>query len=444
MLHKAIFKLGYSLKRPNVLKYYNDYKDNSWRPFEELKAQQDMALRDLVDFAYRNVPYYTKLFRKLRLKPNDIKSTNDLQKLPILSKHIIKENWQDFLPANIDKIKFVNSSTGGSTGEPLKYRMSLEDYERGIALRYRGWGYGGYKLGDKVAIIAGSSLIPRAGSAIHKRLQGYMLNTQFYSSFGMSENTLLRYFKDINRVKPRFIRGYASSIYLLTNFIRSKGLDLNFQPQAIFTTAEKLLDHQREIIEEVLEVKVFDNYGLNDGGVSAYECESHDGRHIDMERAILEVVAKDNRQIIGKPGKILATSLYNYACPFIRYDTGDIGTMVYSHCSCGRQMPLLKEIVGRTTDVLELNGKQIGSPVLTVLFGKFDIEQYQIIQETEDSIICRIVKGKTYRNEDEKFIQDSFRRHVGSIDIVFDYVPLIQSTGEAKHKFITNNTTREA
>lgn len=438
MLGNAIFWLGYKLKRPGVLSYYEIFKKSQWLPFEVLQEKQVKQLRRLITYAYHNVPYYIRLFDDIELKPDDITSIRDLDKLPILTKQIIRSNWQEFIPPNITQMKYVNSSTGGSTGEPLKYRMSIEDYERGVALLYRGWSYGGYKLGDKIAVIAGTSLIPKAGSAIRKKMQDYMLNRRSYSSFGMNDVALINYVENMNKFKPRFIRGYASSLYILAEFVKTKGIELKFQPQAIFSTAEKLLDNQRKVIEEVFKTSVFDNYGLNDGGVSAYECEYHNGMHIDMERSVLEVVDEDGKQIVGKPGRILATSLYNYALPFIRYDTGDIGIMVYDKCHCKRELPLLKELVGRTTDVLVLNGKVIGSPVLTVLFGKVDIKQYQIIQKTNRSIICRIVRGPTYREKDEEFIRESFFRHVGNIEITFDYVPSILADKGEKHRFIIN------
>jgi phenylacetate-CoA ligase len=373
------------------------------------------------------------------LKPSDIANIQDLEKLPILTKQIIKQNLQDFLPQTSKGLEYINGSTGGSTGEPLKYRMSHEDHERGVALLYRCWAHAGYQLGDRLAVIAGSSLIPTTSSAIHKRLQGFALNTQSYSSFGMSEKTLFRYLRRMNRFKPKFIRGYASSVYLFANFIHSHKLAIKFHPQAVFTTAEKLFENQRETIEHVFGVKVFDNYGLNDGGVSACECEEHSGMHTSTERAILEVVDEDGNPVNGQIGHILATSLYNYSFPFVRYDTGDLGTLEYSECSCGRNTPLLKGIAGRVTDFLELNGRVIGSPVLTVLFGKFDIQQYQIIQEDPHSITCRVIRGKTYSKEDEWFIRASFYKHVGNIDIQFDYVDSIPSTGAGKYKFIIND-----
>jgi phenylacetate-CoA ligase len=417
-MHRNLFILGYLLKRPGIIMLCNEFLKTQFLSHEALKAMQEEQLGKLIHFVYQNVPYYTRLFEKLGLKPSDINTIKDLEKIPILTKAVIKKNWQDFIPKNINSLRFINSSTGGSTGVPLKYRISLEDYERGIALLYRGWGYAGYKLGDKVAVIAGSSLIPNAKSETKKKIQNFFLNARHYSSFNMSEQKLFDYFHDINKWKPDFIRGYASSVYLFAKFIKDNDLTLNFQPKAIFTTAEQLFDKQRELIEQVFSTKVFDGYGLNDGGVSAYECEKHNGMHIDTERAILEVVNTNGEQIINKEGRILATSLYNYALPFIRYDTGDLGVISDLECTCGRKMPLLKKIVGRTTDFLKLNNIIIGSPVLTVLMGKFDIEQYQIIQTDANSITCKIVKGDTYdEKRDEEFIKKSFYGHVGEINI---------------------------
>jgi len=96
---------------------------------------------------------------------------------------------------------------------------------------------------------------------------------------------------------------------------------------------------------------------------------------------------------------------------------------------------------GRTTDFLKLNNTIIGSPVLTVLMGNFDMDQYQIVQEAPDSIICRIVKGRTYNTKsNEEYIRRSFHDHVGQINITFDYTDSITATKSGKHKFIINLT----
>jgi len=441
-MSQILFRGAYRFKRPNVLVYYDTFMKRQWLKYEELIKEANGQLRKIIDYAYSYVPYYKNLFNDLNISPKDINSIEDLQKLPILTKDIIKNNFESFTPENISSLKFINDSTGGSTGVPLKYRMSLEDYERGIALLYRGWSYAGYKLGDKVAVIAGSSLIPNIKVDFKKRIYDFFLNEKHYSSFNLSEENLYTYLRSLNSWKPQFIRGYASSIYLVAKFIDDNHLPIKFHPKAIFTTAEKLFEHQRKIIEKVFDTEVFDTYGVNDGGVSAYECPMHRGLHIDMERAILEVVDEDGRQIFDKAGRILATSLYNYALPFIRYDTGDIGILSSERCACGRETPLLKEIIGRTTESLKLNGITIGSPVLTVLMGGFDIEQYQIIQNSEDSITIKIVKGKNFSNRDEDFIRKSFFSHVGKIDIKFEYVESIIPPEGQKHKFIINKVDR--
>lgn len=440
MLSNFIFNASYLLKRPEVIRNYKNFQKTQWQSFDWLKKEQEKQLRKLIEFAYKNVPYYLKLFKHLGIRPIDITTIKDLEKLHILNKKTIKKNWQDFIPKNINKLKYLIGSTGGSTGEPLTYRMSADDYAKGISLLYRGLGYGSYKLGNKVAIIGGSSLIPTTKSELKKKIIELFINCRHYSSFRMSSENLFEYFKNMNKWNPVFLRGYASSIYLSATFIRDNNLKFKFQPKAIFTTAEKLFDKQRNFIEKVFSTKVFDDYGLNDGGISAFECEAHNGMHIDMERAILEVVDNEGKQIVNQEGKILATSLYNYALPFIRYDTGDLGIISHSECSCGRKMPLLKAIIGRVTDFLKLNNIIIGSPVLTVLMGKFDIEMYQIIQEESNSVVCKIIKGKAYKKEDEAFIRKSFYEHVGKINIKFDYVDSISTTKARKYKFIINKT----
>jgi len=440
MLHKLIFKAGYTLKRPAVLRYYRQFIKTQYEPHETQKKYQERQLQKLVNFAYNNVPYYTKLFNKIGVAPKDINTLKDLEKLPILTKQVIKQNWQDFMPKNINKIKYLNGSTGGSTGKPLKYIISQNDYEMGCALLYKGWSNAGYKMGDKMAIMGGSSLMPNIKSSLKTKIQDFSLNFQHYSSFSMSEKNLFKYFHSINKWKPKFIRGYASSIYLFAKFINNNNLKLKFQLKAIFTTAEKLLNEQKKIIEQTFNIKVFDNYGLHDGGVSAYECEKHNGMHIDIERSIMEVVNNNGNQTLNQQGKILATGLYNYAMIFIRYDTGDMGVVSDKRCNCRRKTLLLKEISGRTTDFLIINNITIGGPVLTVLMGKFDIEQYQIIQNNLTSITIKIIKGATYDEiKNEEYIKKSLYNHVGKFDIIFEYVTSILVADNKKHKFIINN-----
>jgi phenylacetate-CoA ligase len=444
MLHKVTFKAGHWLKRPGVIRHYNNFQKNQWQSFEWLKNQQENQLRELINFAYGNVAYYTKLFDQLGTKPEDIATIEDLEKLPILTKQTIKENWPDFVPRNITRLNYMTSSTSGSTGNTLQYRVSAEAHERDTATLYCGWGYGGYQLGDKVAVIAGSSLIPTTKSTMRRKVQDFFLNFRHYSSFEMSQENLFKYFNDINRWKPSFLRGYASSLYLFARFIQDNDLRLAFQPKAAFTTSEKLFDKQREVIEEVLGTRVFDNYGLADGGLSAFECSEHRGMHISMENAIMEIVDDEDKQIIDKEGKILATSLYNYALPFIRYDTGDLGSMSESVCTCGRKTPLLKAISGRIREFISTpSGLKIHGGFFSQIFRAVkNVSQFQLVQQKPDEIIIRIVPDNwQVRDEiDIKGIKNIIAIKDSSLRVSIQIVTeeKLEYTKAGKYKFIIN------
>lgn len=431
-LHYYLFLLAYRFRRPLVLELFSLIKHDR---FDIVKGNQSVRLVSLIDYAYNNIPYYKKLFDDLGLSPSDIKTIKDLEKLPILTKDIIKNNAELFKPVTGYSKASVAGSTGGSTGKPLKYALSNECYSLSQALLYKGWGKAGYELGDKVAIIAGGSLVGKERSAKAK-FQDFLMNFRRFSSYGMDQELLEKYSKEITKFNPKFLRGYVTSIVTLAEYFEKRPAENVLKLRAIFTTAEMLSDKQREKIESVFGVKVFNTYGLNDGGISAYECHLHDGFHIDEERAILECVDENGRNVSGTEGKLLATALHNTDTVFIRYDTGDLGVVSDRKCKCGDTRKLLSSLQGRKTDSLTVNGKIIGSPVLTVLMGKVDVELYQIVQESENTLKLIIKKGTSYSLKDEEFITNSLMSHLGEINIFFDYTSGFKMASSGKHKFI--------
>ncbi|WP_143707859.1 phenylacetate--CoA ligase family protein [Dictyoglomus thermophilum] len=437
-----LFRSYYKLRGSKVLDYYDEFKKSQYLTRDELIRNQEKQLKRMIEFVYENVPYYKKLFKSLSISPDDINKVEDLQKLPILTKREIKRNWEDFFPQNLNSIRYIKGKTGGSTGEPFKYRMSLEDYERGIALLYRGWGFAGYQLGDKVAVIGGSSLVPSLRFSMKRKIQESLLNFRYYSSFDMSEENLLRYIEDMNCWNPKFIRGYASSIYLMAKFIEQNRITLSFVPKAIFSTAEKLTFKMRESIERVFKTQVFDNYGLNDGGISAYECEQHNGLHIDTERAILEVVDESGKQLKEGEGKILATSLYNFAMPLIRYDTGDIGIISSEFCKCGRASYLLKGLVGRSQEfVVSSLGSKVHGEFFTHIFWEIDnVKQFQVIQENVGEVLINIVPDDWDHIDriDVKKITKILENKGFKVSIKLVNEESLSYTSGGKYKFVIN------
>ena len=385
-------------------------------------------------------PYYHKLFNRLGLNPGDIRTVKDLEKLPFLNKEIINKNPEEFKPLHLNRIKFTTAATGGTTGTPLQYRLSGFDRFLGGALLYRGWGYGGYQLGDRMVFLAGSSLDVNSKSFMVTRAHELARNLKKLSSFDMGDREMRDYAGIISSFKPKFIRGYASSLYFFASWLEKNDIKVH-TPDGIFSTSEKLYPAMKEKISAVFGCPVFDTYGLADGGVTAFECEEHAGLHIDTEKSVLEVVDSNGEQMSKGEGRIVATSLYNYAMPFLRYDTGDDGNLLDTPCTCGRGYKLLKEVNGRTVDVLVTpEGKSIhGWFFLYIFWEQQGIAEYQVIQETLEKIVIKIVPDESFDERQLDRIRRVVRSRSERWNLEFRIVDHIERTGSGKYKFIKNN-----
>jgi phenylacetate-CoA ligase len=443
MLSRNLFVFAHELGDWSFYSTYKKLVENQWKSYEELKEEQEKKLREMVNFAYAKVPYYHKLFDSLKLRPHDIARVDDLGKLPALTKDIIKSNWEDFKPVNLNKMKYYERATGGSTGTPFRYRLSKSDRFLSGALLYRGWGYGGYKLGDKMVFLGGGSLDVGKKSYLGRKAHEISRNIRKLSSFDMGEKEMREYVGVINSFKPKFIYGYASSLYFFAQWLEENNINIH-QPLAIFTTSEKLYSTMREKIRGIFNCEVYDGYGLNDGGVSASECSEHRGLHVDTERSVLEVVDEEGGQLQEGEGRILATSLYNYAMPFIRYDTGDMGSILpeSEKCRCGRGHRLLKEVVGRSVDVLVTpEGKNVHGWFFLYIFWKYceGLKEYQVVQETLEKVVIKIVTEDNFDEKQLDKIRETIKRRSKRWDIEFDFVNEIERTETGKYKFIVSN-----
>ena len=443
-LNKYLFIFTHEVGDLEFYPTYSRLVKSQWKPYAELKAEQEKQLKNIIYYSYYNIPYYHRLFDSLGLKPESVRTIEDLQKLPILTKSVIRENWEDFKPLNLNRMKYQEETTGGSTGTPFKYRITSHDRFLSGAILYRGWGYGGYELGDKTIFLAGTSLGVGPKPYLVKRFHEIARNLRKFSSFDMDDKGMRQFVNVMNTFRPKFLRGYASSIYFFARWLEENDLKVH-QPLSVFTTSEKLYPQMREKISKVFGCDVYDGYGLNDGGVTAFECSEHRGMHIDTERSIAEVVDEQGNQLDHGEGRIVGTSLHNYAMPFLRYDTGDIGNLLEEECPCGRGYKLLKEICGRSGDILITpEGKAINSLFFATIFDEImSVREYQIVQEKLDRIVVRLSTGRDF---DQKQLQDIVRlikaRSQGW-NIEFDIVDRIEKTRAGKYKYVINKVMSE-
>lgn len=421
-------------------------KTQWWKP-KELEDYQNKRLRALIKHTYKNVPYYHNLFKSLNLYSEDIKTKDNLRKLPVLTKEKIRKNPEKFLAKNIKKISMIRSATSGSSGKVFEYMADKRVLSISRALGLRAWGFAGYNVGDRLVTIAGSSLLPQKLTLLKKITLKTNRNLPL-SSYNMDNEKVKNYVHQIIKFKPKFIRGYPSSIAIIANYLLENDIH-EIKPLAIMTTAETLFKSNRKVISDAFGCDVFDQCGCNDGGENLCECKEHVGYHIGIERAIHEFVNEANEPVSNNEiGHIILTDLWNYAMPLIRYDAGDMGTPTDEMCPCGRGLPLIKSFEGRSIDQIVLpDGKLIPGLTLTdalEMYGMEDkIREYQIIQEEVNKFTINIVKNEGYTTESSAEIHNFFMGHLGaSVNVKIDFVDAIPRTNANKRRIVISKVKK--
>jgi len=402
-----------------------------WLSPSEIEELQNKKLRSLIRHSYDNVPYYRKMFNDHGIYPDDIKTRQDLPRIPILTKEIIRKNLPDLIAKNFPRSNILERSSSGSTGQPLKYYIDKESYSFGWAQTFRCWSWVGYSLGDNYVKITHPRTTPT------KTIQDIFMRCTLIPAFQINEKNIRPLTEKIKRAKPIVLRGFPSSVYLLASLIEKTGIK-EVNVRAVMTTGDTLLPEYRNTIEKVFNCKVFDAYG-GEGTAVAFECEEHDGYHIAEEGAIVEYLNSNSQPVEGEYGELCITNLTNYAMPFIRYNIQDVGKSSDERCPCGRGLSLLKSIDGRSTDIIITPAKRL----LTIHFfstflKKFTgILQYQIIQEERDKIRINLVKDGSYQEENTARIIEECRKRIGEdIDIRVEFVDEIPLMSSGKRRFV--------
>ncbi|MEK7308855.1 MAG: phenylacetate--CoA ligase family protein, partial [Nitrospirota bacterium] len=390
---------------------------------------QKEEFQKLCGFVQENVPYYKGL----------LDSNSNISEIPFLTKKIIIKNIKNMCSKKAHGL--VRSSTGGSTGEPLTFYLGKRRISADIAGKLRAARWWGVDIGDPEIVIWGSPVELTRQDKI-RNLRDWLFRTKLLSAFNMSEETMLRYLNIIKSYRPKHVFGYPSSIFLLCRYARQKNIRLdNLGTKVVFCTAEKLYDHQREMISETFSAPVANGYGGRDSGFIAHECP-RGGMHIAAENIVVEIVDHEGNSLpSGCRGEIVITHLDSHDFPFIRYKTGDIGSLSEDVCPCGRGLPLLKDIEGRTTDFIITSDKKImhGLSLIYILREINGIEEFRIVQEEVDLFSVSIVKNSSFGSESEEVIRKGFKDRIGSdVKIRFNYQQKIEPEKSGKFRYVVS------
>ena len=410
---------------------------SQWWSKEKLENFQNEKLQKLIQYSYKNVPYYTNLFDKLSLKPKDILTKDDLKKLPILTKEDIKKNFPHLIVSQkLKKKEFYKRASSGSTGEPLQYYLSKKAYSMNIASNLRGWYWMGYSLGDKFVKISHNGRVSK-----EKKMQDFLLSNKYIDFKNIDNQSLKKVIKEINNFKPNYIRCYPDPLLFIAELLENH--DIKLRPRAIATTGNTLHSSTRNKIENVFDCKIFDAYSC-EGGASFFECETHSCYHAAMEYAISEFVDVTEVENGKYQGRMITTSLWNYALPFIRYDSQDILEWDDNKCECGRELLRVNRIIGRDSDILITpKGKKMIVHKFTIFFSKVEaVEQFQIVQDRLDHMIFKLIVNSKYSKSIEADILSFWNDAIGDgVSIEIEYVDQIKSTSAGKRRFLIRDSS---
>ncbi|MBK6508956.1 MAG: phenylacetate--CoA ligase family protein [Haliea sp.] len=438
----GLFPLHERLKGHSTVEVLRAMERSQWLPAAELEQLQGRRLRDFLGRIGKHVPYYRELFATLDFDPAAVKSSADLQRLPLTGKADIRANMERLTADNAGKLE--KFSTGGSSGEPLIFYRGKERVSHDVAAKWRATRWWDVDIGDPEIVVWGSPI--ELGSQDRIRLvRDKFLRTELLSAFEMSNANLLQFTRRIRKLRPRMLFGYPSSLALLAEYVTSNGYTVDdLGIKVVFVTSERLYPHQRAAIERAFGAPVANGYGGRDAGFIAHQCPQG-ALHITAEDIVVEIVSADGRVLpAGEKGEIVITHLATGDFPFVRYRTGDVGSLSNETCSCGRGLPVLAEIEGRSTDFIKAADGTVlhGLALIYVLREIPEVEEFKIVQETITRMTVQIVTSVSDTAELERKVTEQFRRRLGdSLVLNFVYVSTIEREASGKFRYVVSQLT---
>lgn len=351
-IRKTKFALIDLLRGTSIMKVLKELRTQQYLPPAALQSIRQERLNRLLRLAVTTTGYY-KNFKRY-------------EDLPVLTKDMITERFNDFFSIS-DKSKLIRKTTGGSTGIPFAYYTTKKSQSYMWAGIILSWEMTGYKPGEKVVFLAGSSLFK---SGWKHRLFYKLLNVDLLYASPLSDEVMHKYAETIRKNKAAVLYGYSYAINTMAEYLNRVG-DHSFPNlKGIVCTAELLTDSARQKIERAFGVPVFDQYGCNEGGISAFECE-HKKKHLISTRALCET---------DENGVLYSTDLVNDGFIMMKYNTTDIVEFSDEPCACKRSFPVIKKMVGRLNDVVvDMDHKVLHASFFGIALSKDStIHQYQV------------------------------------------------------------------
>jgi phenylacetate-CoA ligase len=437
----VLFPLHEALKKHSTVQVRREMEQNQWLAPEQIKQLQLDKLKTFLVDVNQHVPFYQQLFANIDFDPNKLQDLAELARLPLLDKATIRANTEAFKA--LDAQGLARFNTGGSSGEPLIFYIGRKRVSHDVAAKWRATRWWNVDIGDPEAVIWGSPIELGSQDKI-RLLRDKFLRTHLIPAFEMSPEKLDGFIKQIQSIKPKMLFGYPSALAHIAAHAEKNNIVLNnLGIKVAFVTSERLYDHQREKIQSIFGCPVANGYGGRDAGFIAHQCPQG-GMHITADDIILDIVDSNGQVLpVGELGEIVVTHLATRDFPFIRYRTGDMGVLSDKVCDCGRGLPLLAEVQGRTTDfVVAQDGTVLhGLSLIYVLRDLEGVDAFKITQESLELTKVQIVKATGYQQDiSESRITAEFKKRLGStVNIVIEYPDQISKEKSGKFRYVISH-----
>jgi phenylacetate-coenzyme A ligase PaaK-like adenylate-forming protein len=419
------------------LRTFRALRRSQWLPREQLQVRQQARLQEIVAHAGRYSQYYRNLFAASGFDSGNF-TLDEFHRLPLLEKRVVSRDLDQLLVDGSVKEKLVNASTGGSTGTALALYFDRKWQERRVADEMRADEWSGWRLGMQKAAVWGNPPVAENWYQRFKDRWLYCLDL-YLDTMNITPVTMDTFVAQWQARDEDILFGHAHSIFVLADYLSHRP-GHGMKPRGIIATSMMLLENERKIIEQVFGCPVTNRYGCEEVALIACECERHRGMHLNIEHLYIEFLDEHGQQ--AQPGamaEIVVTDLYNKAMPLIRYRVGDMGTYSGRSCDCGRGLPILEHVIGRTADFLKradgsrVAGVSLVERTLTAIPG---IAQLQLVQTALDCIEANLVAAAGYTESSGARLVDELRAVFGQdLQVRLNFMDGIPREASGKYRF---------
>ena len=460
------FPLTNSLyNRRGIISRYNQMIKSEWYPLEQLQEIQLTKLKQVISHAYLHVPFYRQRFKALGMEPGDIKEIGDLSLIPPLTrqdvidhhKDMVADDFQALIPmaeqaekdpgtpisfAAFSKNRLVRNTSSGSTGAPTVF---YEDGTRSAInwaheLRLKRW-FGLHPgVREARATRLSTDYMPKSKVIRFRKL---LWNQLLIPGVNLKDEDYQECLSRILDFKPSALWGFTSALAGLAEYIVKKGgLPGSYRPKVAVGWAAPVYEHEENVMREGFQCEVTNIYGAREVGHIAGKCPSG-SFHVNAENLILEQVDLEGHDP-NQGGELLVTNIDVLPMPFIRYRMGDIGKLTKANCDCGRSLPVIENLLGRTGEVFYTKSGRMISPNFwcrTFMNKKISgsVRRFQVIYTREKDLKIKIERDEGFSEETEKYINNMVEKNFGnSTHLDLEFVEKIQPEISGKYQMVVN------